>query len=204
VGDPGRAARRSRTGFTLLEVLVAVAVLGIVYTLLAQIAAQGLRAEGESRRELRASLLADRTLFELESGAELGTVPPVGSQPEREEDGFLVNVEVEPYPLDLPERSPRARQEQAGGSRTASLLHAGPGNAAPALRRIDVRVSWSEGTSELEVRRTSFALDREAAGPLLEALAASEGARAREAERDEEPEDGTQRRPVREEREVEP
>jgi hypothetical protein len=40
-----------------------------------------------------------------------------------------------------------------------------------------VSVRWSEGVFEREVRRTSFALDPEAAAPLLESLAASQEAR---------------------------
>ena len=40
--------RRIDTGFTLLEVLAAVAILGIWFTVLANVAIQGLRAEGEN------------------------------------------------------------------------------------------------------------------------------------------------------------
>ena len=175
---------RPLAGFTLLEVLVAVGVLGLLYTALTGVAMQGLRAEGESARELRASLLADHELAERELQVELGIVPPVGREPEREEDEFLVEVDVEPLPLELPNRSPRGEREDADGAPAASLLH-GRGSEASLLRHIEVRVSWTEGIFEREVRRTSFALDRAAAAPILESLAASQ--EAREEARDEKP-----------------
>jgi prepilin-type N-terminal cleavage/methylation domain-containing protein len=161
-----------RAGFTLLEVLVAVGVLGLLYTVLAGLAVQGLRAEGESARELRASLLADRALAEIETGGDLRVAPPV----EREEEEFVVAVEVAPFELELPPSTLRERSE-ARREPTGSLIQRGRGTQAPALRRIDVSVRWSEGVFEREVRRTSFALDPEAAAPLLESLAASQEAR---------------------------
>jgi prepilin-type N-terminal cleavage/methylation domain-containing protein len=168
-----RAPAATQAGFTLLEVLVAVGVLGLLYTVLAGIAMQGLRAEGESGRELRASLLADRALLELETGGDLRVVPPV----EREEEEFLVTVEVAPFELELP-----ASRRDEGGQRASeaigSLIQRGPGSQTSPLRRLEVRVSWSEGVFERDVRRTSFALDREAAAPILESLAASQEARA--------------------------
>lgn len=162
----------ARAGFTLLEVLVAVGVLGLLYTVLAGIAMQGLRAEGESGRELRASLLADRALAEVELGGDLRVAPPV----EREEEEFVVAVEVAPFELALPPSTLREQGER-GREPTGSLIQRGRGSQTSALRRIDVRVSWNEGVFEREVLRTSFALDPEAAAPLLESLAASQEAR---------------------------
>ncbi len=159
-------------GFTLLEVLVAVGVLGLLYTVLAGITVQGLRAEGESGRELRASLLADRALAELETGGDFRIAPPV----EREAEDFVVTVEVAPFELQLPASLQR---EQGGRARepAASLIQRGPGTQTSPLRRIEVVVSWSEGVLPREVRRTSFALDPEAAAPILESLAANQEAR---------------------------
>ncbi len=57
--------RRAERGLTLLEVLAAVAVLGLLYTVLASAAVQGLRSEGESRRRLEASLLMDEQLVQI-------------------------------------------------------------------------------------------------------------------------------------------
>lgn len=165
---------RSRVGFTLLEVLVAVGVLALLYTVLAGAAMQGLRAEGESARELRASLLADRVLAELEPNLEVGIVPPVGRE-EREEEDYVVEVEVSALELALPARGPIEKGER--DARTPSLLGGSRGAAGP-LRRVEVRVAWSEGLFEREVRRTSFGLDAEAAAPFLEGLAASQEADA--------------------------
>ena len=185
-----RAAAATEAGFTLLEVLVAVGVLGLLYTVLAGIAMQGLRAEGESGRELRASLLADRALAELETSGDFRAAPPV----EREEEDFAVTVEVGPFELELP--ASRRRGERANEP-AASLIHGGPGSPASPLRRIEVIVSWSEGVFEREVRRTSFALDPEAAAPILESLAASQ--EAREQADDDEPEDAPQQPSARDE-----
>jgi len=189
--SPRRAAR-AHAGFTLLEVLVAVAVFGLLFTVLTGIAMQGLRAEGESGRELRASLLADRALAELETNLDLGVAPPLGRE-EQEEEEFLVEVEVAAFDLDLPEAKPRGTRARGEGSPSGTLLGGGPGSAASPLRRIDVRVHWSEGVFEREVRRTSFALDAEAAAPLLANLAESQAARERAGE--DEPEDAPAREP---------
>jgi prepilin-type N-terminal cleavage/methylation domain-containing protein len=168
------SARRATTeaGFTLLEVLVAVGVLGLLYTVLAGIAVQGLRAEGESGRELRASLLADRALAELETVGDFRVAPPV----EREAEDFVVTVDVAPFELQLPAST---RREQGGRADQpgASLIQRGSGSRTSPLRRIEVVVSWSEGVFPREVRRTSFALDPEAAAPILESLAANQEAR---------------------------
>jgi hypothetical protein len=153
-------------------VLAAVAILGIVYTLLADWAIQGLMAEGEAQRRLEASLLADRRLSELEATVEAGGVPPLGVT-EAEQEGFILKVEVVPLDLALagltiePTRTSGPEQPSAQGQ---SLLSAGPQGSASLLRRIDVRVSWTEGTSERAVGRTTFAFDRESARPLLEQL----------------------------------
>jgi hypothetical protein len=58
-------------------------------------------------------------------------------------------------------------------------------------------VRWGEGVLEREVRRTSFALDAEAAAPLLESLVASQA--AREAGEDAPEDEPGEEPPVREE-----
>ena len=191
-----RGAAAAHAGFTLLEVLVAVAIFGLLFTVLTGVAMQGLRAEGESGRELRASLLADRALAELETNLDLGVVPPLGRE-EREEEEFFLELEVAAFDLVLPDAGPRGKRELGKDAPTGSLLGRGPGSSASPLRRIDVRVHWGEGVLEREVRRTSFALDAEAAAPLLEGLVASQA--AREAGKDEPDDEPEQEPPVREE-----
>jgi prepilin-type N-terminal cleavage/methylation domain-containing protein len=174
---------RRRAGFTLFEVMAAVLVLGVLYTVLADVAMRGLRSEGESRRRTEASLLADRFLSELEMQLALGQIPPSGEQ-EEEVEPFRVGVRVAPYdPTPLLEAIERQQEERGlparrpGGSapaRTPTAPAAGAAAAAPPieslftapsgadegrLRRIDVWVAWQEGDAEERVVRTTFAFD---------------------------------------------
>jgi prepilin-type N-terminal cleavage/methylation domain-containing protein len=175
-----------RDGFTLLEVLAAVAILGIAYITLGSSGIQGLQHEGEARRRLEASLLADSVLSEIEAGLEAGAAPPLGEE-ESEADGFTIAVEVAPFSIVVPEEQDKngkrlgdARSRLGGSGAQAqdpvipgpSLLgdDSGPGVVSP-LRRIDVRIVWNEGFGERSVSRTTFALDSEAARDTLEAIA---------------------------------
>lgn len=177
---------RTKAGFTLLEVLAAVAILAIAYTTLGSSGLQGLQQEGEARRRLEASLLADAAIAQVESAIEAGTAPPVGEE-ESESDGYRIQVSVEPFTLAVPE--PQAAhggkrlgnaQSRLGGDRStepaapgSSLLGpsgAGRGGESP-LRRIAVRVVWDEGFGERVASRTTFALDAEAAAETLQGLA---------------------------------
>ena len=92
------SARRSRRdgAFTLLEVMAAVLVLGMLYSVLATAAIQGLRSEGESKRRIEASLLADRWLSDLEIQLALGQVPEKGTQQE-EVESYSVSTNVVPF-----------------------------------------------------------------------------------------------------------
>jgi prepilin-type N-terminal cleavage/methylation domain-containing protein len=177
--------RRAERGFTLLEVMAAVAVLGLVYTVLGRAGIQGLQHEGEAERRIAASLLADQVLEEIEAGLEAGVVPRLGEE-EREVGEFAVAITVQPYDLLLPEpeetapgatgeRGPRRpgqslRDEEADLG--PSLLVGARGDPSP-LRRIDVRVIWVEGFGERSVERTSFGLDAQAAQESLAALDAA-------------------------------
>jgi prepilin-type N-terminal cleavage/methylation domain-containing protein len=179
---PGRASR----GFTLLEVLAAVAILAIAYSTLGASGIQGLQHEGEARRRIEASLAADAVLGEIEGALEAGSAPELGEE-QREQDGLRITVSVEPFVLAVPEaerdggkRIGRARSRLGGDAAARpeplpgpSLLGGdarGPGAASP-LRRIAVRVAWDEGFGEQSVTRTTFALDAEAASESLGALA---------------------------------
>jgi len=193
-----QAERKRSAGFTLLEVLAAVAVLGLVYSVLATAAIQGLRAEGDAGRRLRASLLADQRITDIEAQVALGQTPAIG-ETESEEDEFVVRTVVEPLDLDVGdtkaskrakdrlERAVGARPQagqgeigkseigksETGKSETGTLLHPAGASKQPLLRRIDLRVAWAEGEAEQSVRRTSFGLDMVAAAPLIEQLVAA-------------------------------
>jgi prepilin-type N-terminal cleavage/methylation domain-containing protein len=176
-------ARRAR-GFTLLEVLAAVAVLAIVYTSLARAAMQGLANQGDAARRLRASILADEALGQVEALLTAGSAPPLGeSELPSEDPDFTVTVEVRAFE-DLatalsaaaaPEegrlaRRPRpAADAESGQTPTPQLLVAAPGGAPPLLE-IDVRVRWIEGANEQEVTRTSFGADPTIVGNALAGL----------------------------------
>ena len=180
-----------QAGFTLLEVLAAVAILGIAYIALGSSGIQGLQHEGEARRRFQASLLADSVLSEIETGLEAGVAQELGTD-ESEEGDFKIEVEIAPFSIVVPEeegkggkRLGNARSRLGGSDEQApqpvapgpSLLggERAPGAVSP-LRKVDVRILWNEGFGERMVSRTTFALDREAAGPALQAIAQSQAA----------------------------
>jgi len=166
------ATNESSRGFTLLEVLAAVAILAIWYMVMASIATQGLRAEGESQRRLRASLLADSILVDLESNQVLGVAPPV--QTEEEEHGdFTVRTEVEPYSLEFAGPPDGANPEGRPEPALQKLVQT---SGESLLRKIRVEVVWWEGSDERRVSRESFALDLTPVLDDLAALAPEEGA----------------------------
>ena len=155
--------RPSLSGFTLLEVLAAVAILGILYVVLADVAIQGLRAEGRSRRRMEASLRADHALSNLELEIDAGTVPEFGLT-ETEEDPFRIATEVRPFTLPLPSDA------DAAGGDAGTVPTNGP---LASLREIELTVTWFEGTDEAQVVRTTYAFDlAEVTGQLLDATAA--------------------------------
>jgi len=180
---PSRPLRRGggAAGFTLLEVLGAVAIIGLAFTLLARANIEGLRAEGTARRQLEASLLADRTLAGLEAQLQDGVVPELGSREDLVE-GYRVEVEVTPLEVDLPplpEPVPEGFGEEDTGP---SLLDPGAGGApggrnAPALlRRVRVEVAWAEGAAERSVLRETLVFDVAGAQALLGPLQQGEDA----------------------------
>jgi len=145
---------RYNRAFTLLEVMAAVALLGILYTVLARVAIEGLRAEGESERRLEASLLADSRLSETFSTVE-GSVamPPVGHSEVTEGD-FTIALDVSMF-------QPPTEWELAGSEGPAPLLFASAPGApgAKALRTVELTVSWLEAGAERHVSRTMFLVD---------------------------------------------
>lgn len=161
-------------GFTLLEVMAAVAVLGLVYIVVARGAIQGLQTEGDAGRRLRASLLADRTLSELELALAVGSGPSVGETQHSEEE-FAVVVEVTPFDVaSLLEAAALGEGRPAASTASPQLLKPSVRGGVPTLLSIVVRVAWIEGISAREITRTSFAFDAEAAAPLLETIPSEE------------------------------
>ena len=178
--------RRSERAFTLLEVLGAIALLGIVYVTLSRAAIEGLRAEGDSRRRLEASLLADEKLAEFEQTIAGGGTPPLG-RGEKAEGEFTVLTDVrafEPPPPPSPAEAARrgARSERPDPFHpekgTLSFFGPPPSGMTPALKSVDVVVRWGTGDDQREVRRSTWALDPSGAQALatLASQAASERA----------------------------
>jgi prepilin-type N-terminal cleavage/methylation domain-containing protein len=147
-------AMRASRGFTLLEVMAAVAILGLVYAVLARAATQGVVTEGESRRRMEAALLADERLADLETRLATGEVLPDGIR-EDELDPFRIAVQIEPFvpPVELLELL-----GPSPDSGTQDLL-SGSGRQPSALRVVRVTVAWSEGLLERAVERVTLVPD---------------------------------------------
>jgi hypothetical protein len=182
--EPQPSEAREAAGLTLLEVLGAVALLGILYTVLSGKAIEGLRSEGESRRRLEASLLADDRLSAIELALASGVVPELGSSEEEVDGGFAVATDVRALTLTLPEPEERegsslaARRAARRGQDAPSIFAPSRGGpAAPPLRSVEVVVRWTEGIYEREVRRATYALDTAAIEPLFASLAEFPGNR---------------------------
>jgi prepilin-type N-terminal cleavage/methylation domain-containing protein len=174
-------ASRER-GFTLLEVLVAVALLGLVVSVLAGSAIQGMGYEGDASRRLRASLLADRALWQIEAALKLGAPPQPMHEERQEGEEYQLTVDVQPLDLAQAGLGALLAPEAAAGAGAPATPAAG---ASPLpLYLISVRVGWVEGLRELEVTRSTFAFDGSAAA---QALGASEPAATPPAPEGEEP-----------------
>lgn len=192
-----RMHSRRRAGFTLLETMLAVAVFGIVYTVVYQAAAGLLRKEGEAARQVEASLLADRTLADLEAALATGEAPKAGRN-ETDEDIFQITTDVlafDPAAVGLDLRPPeeRAGGDRREGSRGAqtgpSLLAASGGGLSPILD-LRVVVSWQEGGTTLAVARNGFGFNAEAAAPFLDAIAAADQQQDARRQQDEDRDEG--------------
>lgn len=158
---PEHRTRRPVRGFTLFEVLASVLVLGLVFTVLADTAMQGLRSEGTNRRRGEASLLADRRLAELEASIE-GAAPLAPGRTEEEMPPYRVTIEV--VPLDVmammppPDPDSVAAQPTDADDEAESLLAVGP-TGESRIQQITVTVEWDEVGTPYQVSRRTFAFD---------------------------------------------
>lgn len=180
--SPDRSAR-GRGGFTLLEVLAAVAILGILYSVLATVAIQSVRTQGINDRRLRAGIVADRALTEVEASLLNGVFPELGTE-ESEEGDFAISTEVlewnafEADQLERPPPSigPGADPDPSAPSNTLSLVATEATDLVDMLATIRVTVSWLDGDDEMAVTRTTFALDLTKATEAFGTGETSEGA----------------------------
>lgn len=159
-GPSDRLGRtRSVRGFTLLEVLAAVALLAIWFIVIAGSAMQGLRAEGISRRRLEAAMIADREMARLEASALDGKIPPIANDVTPDGD-YTITVGVAAFaaPGGAPAAAAGLEDGGQGGDLQGLLAKEMPARVAN-LRTFDVRVAWQEGGAEQVVARTAFAFD---------------------------------------------
>jgi len=153
-GGAGSAgAVTARLGFTLLEVMAAVALLAILYTVLARVAIQGLRAEGESQRRLEAALLADERVAESFTAVSGAFVLPELGHNETTEGDFTLALDVTPFvpPVEW------GLDESAGNTLLFAPAPGIPG--AQALRTVQLTVSWLEGAEKRQISRTIYLMD---------------------------------------------
>jgi len=165
MAEQATRSRSRQTGFTLIEVLGAVAVMGISYVLLATSAIQSLRFIGESQRRIDASLIADEELAEIELSVELGQLVDLRDE-EFEQDPFVVRIEI----LDMSE----LYVADAGGNSPDLIDYLATEAAGPFaeyrnsnwllgyLREVHISVRWQENADEIEVTRTAFIYDQQA------------------------------------------
>lgn len=168
--------RRSewRSGFTLLEVLAAVAILGVWYIVLAAMSADGLRKEGETHRRVQASLIADQMLSEYEVATIAGSAP-TETNDSSEQDLYTIEVRVEPFvseqatvPPDI--QPPTEINPTAASPDLTSLVSTQTPDVASYLRSIHIEVSWEEGAARRSVNRTSYAFDLTNAAGIYEEM----------------------------------
>jgi prepilin-type N-terminal cleavage/methylation domain-containing protein len=173
---------RRRDGFTLLEVMVAIFVLGLVVGALLQMM-QGLLARlADARHELDAARLAELRMRELQAGAAEGILPEIGSTQGEFDSPYdylrwqlLVEETAVPLPDDL-----------AGGPPTSSIFALGgpasgeENRSEPSLLRISLRAFPDQTRDPQRFEPYVLYLVQPVNENLLEALSLREERAARE------------------------
>ena len=185
----GRRAPRSR-GFTLIEVMAAVFILGLFVAAISQLLMQAQRNEGDARRRARAASLADQLLAGIEEGIARGAAPPLGTQEKRADD-LLATTTVAAF--DVAALSPGGAEGKAPGpnlrdqAAAAGWIEGPSTKAVPPVLEIAVRVSWDGAPQDADtqqaygIQRRTFALNPAA----LETLSAEDSGDAGDDQGDE-------------------
>jgi len=200
VKEKGRTAGNSRLGFTLLEVLGAVAVLGIWYFVLAALATDGLLKEGQSLRKLRAGLIADRIVAELEAESLGGSKPElIDEEVQSEEPGddiYTIRKKIAAFTTySAPTQS--TQENEKNGFDTSQPLPTLLGQNIPGfashLYEISVSVIWTEGfMAEEAVHRTTYVFDMTSAAEVYESEQMKKKDEDEDGDLEEEPEDDSE------------
>jgi hypothetical protein len=132
-------------------VLAAVALLAILYTVLARVAIEGLRAEGDSQQRLDASMIADERMFELEIPTG-GISPPLGRS-ETQLGDYTLTLAVAPF------QPPAEWDVGEAEGYTPLIFAAPPAGSAGVLRTAQLTVSWLEADGERHITRTTYLID---------------------------------------------
>ena len=145
--DPRASARRDPRGFTLLEVVVAFAILGLAFGAAFEVFSTGVRNVGASGEYVLALLNAESKM------ATLGVVEPLveGSSEGEIDDTYRWRLDVIPVEIEAVS-SPRPEAETAAAEAPPAE---DPGR--PRLARLALEVSWGAGAGR-SVRLESFRL----------------------------------------------
>jgi prepilin-type N-terminal cleavage/methylation domain-containing protein len=137
-----------QAGFTLIEVLLAVLLLGLVVGSLVVSVQQNLAALVGARAELERLRLAESKLRELESAAEAGTPPEVGRTQgvfDPPDDAFAWELDVAPWGVPIPPELARSLPPQS----SVFALPVDPDAALqPSVQRIEYRIYPADGTRD--------------------------------------------------------
>ena len=130
---PASSRKLNDDGFSLLEVIVALAIMAIGYTTVFNLFSVSIKSVGMSDQYMRATRLADSKLNEMEMmNYEVETL----SGTFKNEDGYRWSMEIQPY------ESPLNDEEYNIG-----------------LSKVVLRVDWQENQKQRNVELTTLKLD---------------------------------------------
>ena len=161
---------RSRTAFTLIEVMAAVLILGLFVAVLSEMLVRARRFEGDTRQLAEAAAVADREIARIEETLLRGAAPALGKL-ESGDPPWRVTSVVSAFDAALlgggalgPEAN-ATRGADGGDAARGSWLASPQAQQNPPLLEIEVRVSWEGAPADLEtgeplaISRRTFALN---------------------------------------------
>ena len=148
-------------GFTLLEVMVAIVILGLGLTVVFELFSGGLKSVEISNDYSNAVILANKKMGELSLKEKLDVGKETGDF--SEEDNYKWEVDIVPYQVDEETNKEIVSPEPALSEKTRFFADAqndrseGARNDNPIkIYQLDVRVFWKSGLTEKDVRLTSL------------------------------------------------